>query len=65
VKEDCCYVAFNPTKEEEHAAQPGTYRLPDGTSLLIGPERFRAPEVILSARWWDPNTKLKTSRPNL
>lgn len=46
MKEDCCYVAFNPTKEEEHAAQPGTYRLPDGTSLLIGPERFRAPEVL-------------------
>ena len=46
VKEDCCCVAFNPTKEEEHAAQPGTYRLPDGTTIPIGPERFRAPEVL-------------------
>lgn len=68
VKEKLCYVAFNPTKEEQLEAEksagvkdllstknknvaPATddasaYYLPDGTVLNIGPEKFRAPEVL-------------------
>ncbi|CEG48928.1 alpha-centractin [Plasmopara halstedii] len=69
IKEKLCYVAFNPTKEEQLEAEklalavkdmlsaksePSTtsgdstsaYFLPDGTLLNIGPERFRAPEVL-------------------
>ncbi|KAJ0400780.1 hypothetical protein P43SY_004875 [Pythium insidiosum] len=70
IKEKLCYVAFNPTKEEQLEAEKsaasvkdllsGTkgkpvtpssddssaYYLPDGTILNIGPEKFRAPEVL-------------------
>ncbi|KAH7476345.1 Alpha-centractin [Phytophthora ramorum] len=69
IKEKLCYVAFNPTKEEQLEAEKsalavkdmlsvkskptGTsgddtsaYYLPDGTLLNIGPEKFRAPEVL-------------------
>merc|ERR1719421_1443312 len=50
VKERECYVAFNPQKEEhqEHEKTSAThpYKLPDGTSIHIGPERFRAPELL-------------------
>ncbi|KAF1775321.1 hypothetical protein JG687_00005091 [Phytophthora cactorum] len=69
IKEKLCYVAFNPTKEEQLEAEksaiavkdmlnakskPTTtsgddtsaYYLPDGTLLNIGPEKFRAPEVL-------------------
>jgi len=50
IKEQECYVAFNRQKEEqvEHdkssAQQP--FRLPDGTQIQLGAERFRAPEVL-------------------
>ncbi|CAH0476495.1 unnamed protein product [Peronospora belbahrii] len=69
IKEKLCYVAFNPTKEEQIEAEKsphevkdmlsaksnpasasgdGTsaYYLPDGTVLNMGPEKFRAPEVL-------------------
>jgi centractin len=57
IKEACCYVAVDPTKEEERAALTqhertapgspwGSYRLPDGTAIELGPERFRAPEIL-------------------
>lgn len=50
IKEQECYVAFNRQKEEqvEHektsAQQP--FRLPDGTQIALGAERFRAPEIL-------------------
>jgi centractin len=49
IKEDTCYVAFNPIKEEEQWKQQGheeSYKLPDGTDLQVGAERFRAPEIL-------------------
>lgn len=50
IKENECYVAFNPQKEEqvEHdkAASQHAYRLPDGTLIALGAERFRAPELL-------------------
>lgn len=46
MKEDLCYVAFNPAKEEEDRRPEVAYKLPDGTTVQVGPERFRAPEVL-------------------
>jgi len=50
IKETECYVAYNPQKEEhqEHEKTSAThpFKLPDGTSIHIGPERFRAPEIL-------------------
>jgi len=53
IKESSCYVALDPTREEEalEAEKSGKsvtqkYKLPDGNLVEIGPERFRAPEVL-------------------
>lgn len=45
IKETSCYVAFNPQKEEE-APQKKSYQLPDGSSVELGAELFRAPEAL-------------------
>ncbi|CAN0019975.1 unnamed protein product [Ectocarpus sp. 6 AP-2014] len=46
MKEDLCYVAFNPSTEEQ-VKQPDTvYKLPDGQTIRVGPERYRAPECL-------------------
>ena len=49
IKETCCSVAFNPTKSEEQFQQSGLkqqFKLPDGSSIELGPETFRAPEIL-------------------
>jgi len=46
IKEEKCYLSFDPRKEEEAPPQPDTFRLPDGTHILMGSERFRAPEIL-------------------
>ncbi|CAK9034868.1 Alpha-centractin, partial [Durusdinium trenchii] len=50
IKETTCYVAFNPAKEErlemDHHNTSQSYKLPDGTAIELGPERFRAPEIL-------------------
>lgn len=50
IKEQCCVVAFNPAEQEKHSLEKLSrecrYTLPDGTSLEIGPESFRAPEIL-------------------
>lgn len=49
VKEKTCYIAINPTKEEKESA--GNYEefiLPDGNTLKLHNERFRAPEILFS-----------------
>merc|ERR1711937_115979 len=54
IKEQECYVAFNPTKEEQgddksssqHPSSQHPFRLPDGTLIALGAERFRAPEIL-------------------
>jgi len=50
IKEECCYVAFDPVKEEDDPPVPKSYRLPDGTSIQIGPESFRAPEILFQPK---------------
>ena len=52
IKENVCYVAFNPIREEEIERDNNTeikeYKLPDGKLIKIGPECFRAPEILFS-----------------
>ncbi|EOR00448.1 hypothetical protein E3P92_03512 [Wallemia ichthyophaga] len=54
IKEKCCYVALNPQKEEKEAASRGDnarkeeFKLPDGHTIRLGPERFRAPEILFN-----------------
>ncbi|KAI8831264.1 actin-like protein [Chytridium lagenaria] len=38
MKEKCCYVALNPSAEEKEA----------GEVIKLGPERFRAPEILFN-----------------
>ena len=47
IKENCCVVAFNPVEQESsnlHTKYP--YQLPDGSVVELGPEAFRAPEIL-------------------
>jgi len=55
IKEDTCYVALDPAKAEEEADKVGgggghaaaaTYQLPDGQTVSMSKERFRAPEIL-------------------
>lgn len=56
VKERFAYVATDPREEEQrvasHSAPNSTravpFELPDGNTIFVGPERFRAPEVLFS-----------------
>lgn len=41
MKEELCYVAFNPATEEK-VTQPDTvYKLPDGQTIRVGPDSDR------------------------
>ncbi|XP_026192052.1 alpha-centractin [Cyclospora cayetanensis] len=50
IKEQACYVAFNPQKEEaasfEKSGGGYPFQLPDGTAVSVGSERYRAPEIL-------------------
>ncbi|KAI8817202.1 actin-like protein [Fimicolochytrium jonesii] len=47
IKEKTCYVAFNPVKEEKDSiGKHETFVLPDGLTIKIARERFRAPEIL-------------------
>ncbi|KAK3095996.1 hypothetical protein FSP39_021825, partial [Pinctada imbricata] len=46
IKEKACYLSDNPLKEESLEAEKGQYTLPDGSTIEIGPARFRAPELL-------------------
>lgn len=66
IKERRCYVALEPTKDEQALASavlggapkleaqkpniadasPREHELPDGSRVILGPERFRAPEIL-------------------
>ncbi|KAH8926022.1 actin-like protein [Atractiella rhizophila] len=49
IKEKNCYVALNPTKEEKDSnSRTEDFRLPDGNVVRLGPERFRAPEILFN-----------------
>jgi centractin len=52
IKEDACYVAVNAAEEEKLLRTDARddilvpYRLPDGRTIELGAERFRAPEAL-------------------
>jgi centractin len=51
IKEKTCFIALDPRKEEKEWAGGGAsrveeYKLPDGNTLKLGSERFRAPEIL-------------------
>lgn len=53
IKESECYVAVDREEEEKKANARGSdaaplkeFKLPDGEALQLGPERFRAPEIL-------------------
>ncbi|KAI0286971.1 actin family [Russula aff. rugulosa BPL654] len=49
IKEKNCYIALNPHKEEkETAGRTESFRLPDGNTIALGSERFRAPEILFN-----------------
>eukprot|EP00993_Chasmostoma_nieuportense_P001528 NODE_2401_length_1187_cov_28.294340_g2287_i0.p1 GENE.NODE_2401_length_1187_cov_28.294340_g2287_i0~~NODE_2401_length_1187_cov_28.294340_g2287_i0.p1 ORF type:complete len:370 (-),score=92.12 NODE_2401_length_1187_cov_28.294340_g2287_i0:25-1134(-) len=52
IKEQVCYVAYVPAKEEELALKGAydtvNYKLPDGQTMAVGAERFRAPELLFT-----------------
>jgi len=51
IKEKMCYVAFNIEKSEsdlEDTEPEAQYTLPDGNQILLGAEKFRAPEVLFN-----------------
>jgi centractin len=49
IKEKNCYVALNPHKEEkETTGRTEAFRLPDGNTIALGSERFRAPEILFN-----------------
>ncbi|MBN3292142.1 ACTY protein, partial [Polypterus senegalus] len=46
IKERACYLSINPQKDETLETEKAQYTLPDGSTLDIGPARFRAPELL-------------------
>eukprot|EP00842_Homolaphlyctis_polyrhiza_P001598 jgi/Hompol1/2439/HPOL_002944-RA len=49
IKEKACYLALNASKEEkETATQSASYVLPDGQTIKLGVERFKAPEILFN-----------------
>ncbi|KAN0125214.1 actin-like protein [Russula decolorans] len=49
IKEKNCYVALNPQKEDkETTGRTESFRLPDGNTIALGSERFRAPEILFN-----------------
>ena len=46
IKENVCYLAINPQKEESLDGEKTRYQLPDGEIIDIGAAKFRAPELL-------------------
>ncbi|CAD7705452.1 unnamed protein product [Ostreobium quekettii] len=52
IKEELCYMAFDVKREQKLARETTclmkSYTLPDGRVIKLGPERFMAPEALIS-----------------
>lgn len=52
IKEDLCYMSINPKKENKIAKETTIldkeYLLPDGRTIIVGSERFKAPELLMN-----------------
>ncbi|KAL3894670.1 MAG: hypothetical protein SGCHY_005142 [Lobulomycetales sp.] len=49
IKEKTCYVSLNPVKQEKEMMPPETeFILPDGATIKLAAERFRAPEILFN-----------------
>lgn len=46
IKQRACYLSLNPLKEETVEGEKSQYQLPDGSTIELGPSRFRAPELL-------------------
>ncbi|KAK1166710.1 alpha-centractin [Acipenser oxyrinchus oxyrinchus] len=46
IKERACFLSINPQKDEALDTEKVQYTLPDGSTIEIGPARFRAPELL-------------------
>lgn len=51
IKEKMCYISSDPQRDEQNWFSVGEtnsnhFRLPDGNMILLGPEMFRAPEIL-------------------
>ena len=49
VKESMCRVSESPFVEEDNVNMPmQTYQLPDGSTVDVGPDRFKVPEALFA-----------------
>jgi len=52
IKEDLCYVSINMKKERAMAKDTTVldkeYKLPDGSTIIVGRERFEAAEILMN-----------------
>ncbi|KAH6563701.1 hypothetical protein BASA50_008039 [Batrachochytrium salamandrivorans] len=49
IKEKACYLSMNAAKEEKSAThRSDAFVLPDGRTIKLGSERFKAPEILFS-----------------
>uniref|UniRef100_H3AQ74 Actin related protein 1A n=1 Tax=Latimeria chalumnae TaxID=7897 RepID=H3AQ74_LATCH len=46
IKERACYLSISPQKDETLETEKAQYYLPDGSTIEVGPARFRAPELL-------------------
>jgi actin-related protein 2 len=57
MKEQLCYVSYNLKKDRKLAQETTVvdkeYKLPDGTTIIVGRERFEAAECLFNPGYVD------------